>query len=156
MVSVYGCELFGGKLKSTFVGIVFMGYALGGVILNIHSIWWNYYKVYFVVQIILICIPSMAFFWMVESPFYSFKKNDPKTLYRSLAKITRTNYPSDEAEKIIEKFKKIINVKLYNQIKKYKRIVRKNLKRQNSDLIRINRYFIFLIVIQIYFIMKGF
>lgn len=116
-----------------------MGYAFGGILLNIHSIWFNHYKVYLAVQIFFICIPSLAFFWMVESPFFSFRQNDPKTLYRSLCKITRTNYHPQDAEKIIDLYKKVINIPLYNKIKNLKKIVRKNLRKKNSELIRVNR-----------------
>ena len=83
-------------------GICFAGYGVGGILINLISFKFNTYTFYFYLMMIFICIPSIGFYFVIESPFWYYSKQDIKGLYSCLAKIYHFNHNKEQENEILK------------------------------------------------------
>jgi hypothetical protein len=101
----------GGDLRVVSISITFIFYGLGEIGINLVSIFMNYYKYYFVLQGITVGLTGVLFFFICESPFYTYKMQTLGDFY-SVAKfiIFRNFDDKNERLKVIAKVQKLIGI----------------------------------------------
>jgi MFS family permease len=122
VVSIYLNETVGGKYRELSNSIVFIFYGCGGLFLNIHSIWWSSYYVYFIFQLIvsILCFTGMIF--LPKSPFFLNMKKRYDELEKVFIKIAKINGVTD--------WSKNIKPKLVSEIQIIKR---QSIKQNQND-----------------------
>ena len=93
---VYSSEIIGGNLRTKFISWNYTFYAMGGVFVNLISIKFNFYKFYIYLSGLSVLICSVFYFYLIETPFYYYKKKDIENLYKCLVKIASRNFPREK------------------------------------------------------------
>jgi MFS family permease len=87
----YCTETMAGELGKKAITITFILYGSGQIILSCISFSKPFYKVYFWLYLVLFFIVFCASIFIIETPFYKFKRRNLLEVYASLAKIAKTN-----------------------------------------------------------------
>ena len=99
------------RQKSSSISFIF--YGLSGILLNLQSIWWSQYQIYFVIQIILMAIIFVVTLFLVKTPFYLFKKRRIDELVRSLKTIATYNFKGKKRAEVISQMEQALKYDLY-------------------------------------------
>ena len=97
--SIYLNETLGGKYRIMSNSLIFIFWGAGGVIVNIHSIWFNHYKYYFFIQMISGLIPFIMMMCLPKSPFFLYKIKNYIEMTDVLTNMAKFNNIEDWEEK---------------------------------------------------------
>lgn len=97
--SIYLNETLGGKYRIMSNSLMFIFWGSGGIIVNVHSIWFNYYKDYFCIQFIGILIPFFLQMFLPKTPFFLYSKKQYKEMGNVLNRMATFNNVENWEEK---------------------------------------------------------
>ena len=100
----------GGRLKNLFNSAMYLMFGLGGIFVNVISIWFNSYKFYLWLNLACVLVSSLAYFYFIESPFYYHKKREILKLYECLMSIARINKPPQKVNEIKESLRAVLKL----------------------------------------------
>lgn len=91
MQVLYINEVIGSGLRSKSVGIVFLFWGIGGIVVNFSNAFIVDYKINYLIQLITLVVAGLGYLSFVESPFLLYKLKKIKQLYQTLVYIGLTN-----------------------------------------------------------------
>ena len=94
--------------RNFFSSAMFFIYSVNGILINLVSIWMNYYKFYILTHLICMIALQFSYLYLIETPYFFYHKKKIYKLYDSLSKIASRNFTKKETnKKKLELFQKL-------------------------------------------------
>ena len=95
-LTTYATEVLGRRRRVLFCPVSFAFTSLSGVTVNVLSLFVSHYRFYIYLNLVMVAVSSVFYLYLIESPFFFYKRKDIRSLYQTLLAIGSKNHPRAE------------------------------------------------------------
>lgn len=116
----YSNEVLSDHLRIKFSPLSFVSYGLAGVLVNCLSYFFSTYSFFIGLSLCCITGSSLLYLYIVESPFFLYRRQNIKKLYQCLLTICKRNFPVEQLPQVKLDLQALFRYGKYFQIPQFK------------------------------------